>query len=153
MRKIVLELNVRGEADIKRLEDALRKTSDGFDDAERSAERYSGAIKKSNPLVEKLDQKTGGLVNSFLDLQHGVKGFNISLKGMRTALIATGIGAFAVAIGTIVAYWGDIKDFVSGTNRELDRQINKLSKLAKQQQHVLDLLDASDALLKEQGLS
>ena len=36
------------------------------------------------------------------------------MKAFRTALIATGIGAFVVAIGALVAYWDDVKKFFGG---------------------------------------
>lgn len=58
----------------------------------------------------------------------GVKTFITSLKGMKAALLATGIGALVVALGTIVAYWDDIKGFVGlgGQVRDLNVEVDKL---------------------------
>ena len=58
----------------------------------------------------------------------GVKTFITALKGMKAALLATGIGALVVALGTIVAYWDDIKGFVGlgGQVRDLNVEVDKL---------------------------
>ena len=41
-----------------------------------------------------------------------------ALKGIRTGLLLTGIGAFVVVLGTVVAYWDDIKKAVGGVTEE-----------------------------------
>lgn len=58
----------------------------------------------------------------------GVKSFITSLNGMKAALISTGIGALVVALGTIVAYWDDIRSFVGfgGQVRDLNTEVDKL---------------------------
>ena len=45
----------------------------------------------------------------------------------KKALIATGIGAFVVLLGTIIAYWDDITAAISGSNNELEFQNDLLS--------------------------
>jgi hypothetical protein len=76
-----------------------------------------------------------------------------ALKGIRTGLAATGIGLFLVALGTIVAYWDDIKEAVSGVSAE-QKKLNELShanfETAKEE---LNTLDAQDNILKLQGKS
>jgi hypothetical protein len=76
-----------------------------------------------------------------------------ALKGIRTGLAATGIGLFLVALGTIVAYWEDIKEAVSGVSAE-QKKLNELShanfETAKEE---LNTLDAQDNILKLQGKS
>ena len=41
-----------------------------------------------------------------------------ALKGIRTGLLLTGIGAFVVILGTVAAYWDDIKKAVGGVTEE-----------------------------------
>lgn len=41
-------------------------------------------------------------------------GATVATKAFRTALITTGIGAFVVAVGALIAYWDDIKEFFGG---------------------------------------
>ena len=61
-------------------------------------------VTKNGGAIAILDQLTGGLASRVRDTFEATKLFNFSLKGMRTALIATGIGAFIVALGLVVAY-------------------------------------------------
>jgi hypothetical protein len=59
---------------------------------------------------------------------------------LRTAIISTGIGALVVALGLIVAYWDEIKEFISGTNKELQKQENLLNTQIEVQRTQLGLL-------------
>jgi hypothetical protein len=76
-----------------------------------------------------------------------------ALKGIRTGLAATGIGLFVVALGTIVAYWDDIKEAVSGVSSE-QKKLNELShENFETSKKELDTLDSQDNVLKLQGKS
>lgn len=44
------------------------------------------------------------------------EGASVATKGFSKALIATGIGAIVVAIGTLIAYWDDLKGAVESTS-------------------------------------
>ena len=48
------------------------------------------------------------------------EGAAVATKGFSKALIATGIGAIIVAIGTLIAYWDDLSEAIGLTNTELD---------------------------------
>ena len=76
-----------------------------------------------------------------------------ALKGIKGALAATGIGLFVVALGTVVAYWDEIKEAVSGVSAEqakLNEETHKNFETSKEQ---LSTLDAQDNVLKLQGKS
>ena len=79
-------------------------------------------VTKNGGAIAILDQLTGGLASRVRDTFEATKLFNFSLKGMRTALIATGIGAFIVALGVVVAYWDEIVDFITGASAALKEQ-------------------------------
>jgi hypothetical protein len=49
-----------------------------------------------------------------------------ALSGIKAGVAATGIGLLVVAVGTLVAYWDDIKEAVSGISEE-QKKLNKLS--------------------------
>lgn len=51
----------------------------------------------------------------------GVKAFTTGLSGMKKALIATGIGALVVALGTLIAYWDDLVGLFRKDNTELKK--------------------------------
>ena len=49
-----------------------------------------------------------------------------ALSGIKSGVAATGIGLLLIAVGTLVAYWDDIKEAVSGISEE-QKKLNKLS--------------------------
>lgn len=74
-----------------------------------------------------------------------------ALQGIRAGIAATGIGLLVVALGTIVAYWDDIKGLVSGVSTEMQKN----QEISKQQvanaERQVEMFDLSIASLKLQG--
>lgn len=105
-----------------------------------------------------LDKATGGYATKVKDLAAAVKdgiggfrGLIKSVKGFRTALVTTGIGALVVALGLVVAYWEDIKGLVSGVSSEqkklLETQRESVAESEKQSQ----IISQMENTLKLQG--
>jgi hypothetical protein len=76
-----------------------------------------------------------------------------ALQGVKGALIATGIGAFVVLLGTIVAYWDEIKGAISGVTGEQERLNAAAAENLAVEQDKLKSLESSNNTLKLQGLS
>lgn len=95
----------------KKLNNETEKVASGFEN-----------VTKNGGAIAILDQLTGGLASRVRDSYEATKLFNFSLKGMRTAFIATGIGAFVVALGLVAAYWDEITDYITGASKELEKQ-------------------------------
>jgi hypothetical protein len=76
-----------------------------------------------------------------------------ALSGIRTGVAATGIGLLVVAVGTLVAYWDDIKLAVTGVSNEQKKYMKELDKDIVKQEHKGDMLDAQENILKLQGKS
>ena len=74
-----------------------------------------------------------------------------ALAGIRTGIAATGIGLLVVALGTIVAYWDDIKEAVSGVSSEQEALNVKTEENLKMSEEKLAALDKQDNILKLQG--
>jgi hypothetical protein len=64
-----------------------------------------------------LNTLTGGLASRYRDAYTAVTGLSTGLKGLRAALLATGIGAIVVAVGLLAANWEKVTDFLSGTTK------------------------------------
>lgn len=114
IEKIGIEVEVKSKAAESSL-DKLQKKLEGV--AEAGKDNREG--------FKVLDQATGGYASKVKDLAgqvggaiKGVKKFATGLKGLRGALISTGIGALVVALGLVVAYWDDIIGLVNGVNKE-----------------------------------
>jgi len=76
-----------------------------------------------------------------------------ALKGIKTGLLATGIGVFVVVLGTIVAYWDEIKAAVSGVSEEQKKLNEQSQKNLDIQKSKLTAIDSQENILKLQGKS
>jgi hypothetical protein len=124
----------------QKLNQESKKVASGFED-----------VTKNGGAIAILDQLTGGLASRVRDTFEATKLFNFSLKGMRTALIATGIGAFIVALGLVVAYWDEIVEFITGANAALQKQIDLKNEYIEGIDYELTVLKAQQDLAKAQG--
>lgn len=64
-----------------------------------------------------------------------VKGFIGGLSGIKKALLATGIGAFIVLIGTLIAYWDEIAEklgFATKKQEEYNKQLEEQKQKEKE---------------------
>lgn len=74
-----------------------------------------------------------------------------ALKGVKTGIAATGIGLLVVALGTIVAYWEDIKELVSGVSEEQKDLLEAQTKAADAAKANLEAVSKQENILKLQG--
>lgn len=74
-----------------------------------------------------------------------------AFNGIRGAIAATGIGLLVVALGTIVAYWDDIKGAVSGVSAELEKNQEISKRQVANAERQVEMFDLSVAGLKLQG--
>jgi hypothetical protein len=101
--------------------------------------------------IQLLDQVTGGMASQFRAAEDATRLFNTQLKFTKTALIATGIGLFIVALGLVVAYWEEIVGFINQTEAKLKRQLKTQEQQATLSSARLKALKAENELLKLQG--
>ena len=125
---------------------------------ENKLEEVSKVGQKNREGFQFLDKVTGGYAGKLRDLSGsvkgvitGAKGFIKTLKGVKGALISTGIGALVVALGLIVAYWDDIKGLVDGTTRAQREGLAEAEKLRDNAQKQLDITSSMENTLKAQG--
>ena len=76
-----------------------------------------------------------------------------AFNGIRGAIAATGIGLLVVALGTIVAYWDDIKAAVSGVSTQLQKNVELSKSQVKQAEKGVELFDLQENSLRLQGKS
>jgi len=129
------------EGNLKNVSKESANTKKGVDD-----------VASNGGAIAILDQLTGGLATQFKNAYESTRLFNISLKGTKTALIATGIGALVVALGLVVAYWDDIVEFIKGANKELEIQLTLKERLKTETNSQLTLIKKEIELLKSQGV-
>ena len=97
-------------------------------------------------------------VQSAIAISEGVKGFREAIPSikafgaaMKAAIGSTGIGLLVVALGTLAAYWDDIKSAVSGVSDEQASLNAKTDANLAAQEAKLEAIDGQDNILKLQG--
>lgn len=143
------------EKEAKKLADQLKATEKAQDDLSKSTEQAGKAIANNSVVTETLDKVTGGLFTTVKNLTFGLidgarnvvnytkgmfsattatGGLTTGMKLLRGALITTGIGAFVVALGTLVSYMTNAKkstiEFI-GSIDDLGDQASKGTSYAK----------------------
>ena len=125
---MALEKNIKINVDTKGAVAETDKLTKSFKEVDAQAGKTSKSVDdvaSNGGAIAVLDNLTGGLATRLKDAYEATKLFNLSLKGMRTALIATGIGALIVGVGLLIAYWDDIVRYIEDANAKLEEQ-NKL---------------------------
>jgi len=126
------QFEITAKANTKEAEAQLKKLSRSTEEAAKanlnladSFDELEKAESKNREGFKLLDTITGGYSTKLIDFGkqikggiEGVKGLSGAFKGLKTALLSTGIGAIIVGLGVIIAYWDDIKDSISGATEE-----------------------------------
>jgi hypothetical protein len=113
-----------------------------------------GAVIKSSETFQKLNTTTTAAAAVVQRLFTGaVNETTVSFKFLKVAIAATGIGLFLVALGTLIAYWDDIKGAIGGVNVEQGKLNVQSTKNLKTEQDKLEAIDGQNNQLKLQGKS
>ena len=149
MEKVTVGVEVKtkdAENSLSALEKNLKKVGEAGDD--------------NRDAFDLLDNATGGYARRIKDLGAGiagsiksVKGFAKGLKGLRGALISTGIGALVVALGLIIAYWDDIIGLINGATAEQKKNLEVAEQLVAAAEREQEVLSQMENTLRLQGKS
>jgi len=111
-------------------------------------------------VIQGIDKVTGGYATKikklYLGLVEGVKGLKLfigGLSGLKKALIATGVGALVVALGTVIAYWDDIKGLINGVSSEQKKLLKDTEATRDANKKQLEITESQENSLKLQGKS
>ena len=98
--------------------------------------------------VKDLSEGVGKLALAWNKAGLSAKLFGTTAK---TALVATGIGAFVVLLGTVVAYWDEIISAVDGVSVAQKDLLETQEASTAEQQRQLDAVSQQENILKLQG--
>lgn len=151
---IIEEIKIVADAsDATKEVNKLRNSLDDVQEESKKASKSIDDVASNGGAIAILDSLTGGLATRLKDAYEASKLFNTSLKATRGALIATGIGALVVALGAVVAYWDDIKMFITGANGELERQQDLIADNSAELERELKIISDTENVLRLQGLT
>ena len=95
--------------EIKGVTDELKKQEKEIGITSRNVGNYSDSIVDATSQMGFLGTATRTVVTGFRQGTTAVKAMTFGLKGLKGALVATGIGAFAVALGSLTAFFTSTK--------------------------------------------
>ena len=129
-------------------------------EASAGVQTFTKALGSNKGMLNGLNKLTGGMSGQIIMLATSLKGAGIAaqtfikgLSGVQKALIATGIGAFVVALGLVVAYWDDIVGSITGVNAETTKLIANQKISVQEAEKQVKAATSQDNILKQQGLS
>lgn len=153
MEEIILRVKVDAK-DLDNLKDTLDDAGVKFEEVQDKAKKVDKELKgldKHRGTLKLLDQYTGGWATKIAEAVVGFRKMVGALNLVKGAIIATGIGLLVVALGTILNYWDEIETFITGSNVKLIDQIELKKDLAKEAENELNMLEASENILRLQG--
>lgn len=157
----VVEVKVVADnsGELKKLNNDLNKLDKSFDNSTKNVKKFDDAnVKSRKGVLENggamglLGAATGGLAMDFKDAVEAIELTGVSLKGLRGAIISTGIGALAIVLLELVTNWDKWVGVIDGStasleklNFELDILNNKNKKVNASNQLSIDLFNARGA--------
>lgn len=173
--KQIIDIEFKTNADsVQQKTDALGKSTDNLAQSGekvvtaqtkmgKSMTDNTSKVTKNGGAMAILNTLTGGLAQNFKDAYEASDLFGEGLvgkvlgsikkfsTGAKVALVSTGIGAFLVVTGLLVAYWEDLVGIVSGLTPELKKQNQLAQDSLDTEKKKLDTLNGQDNILKLQG--
>ena len=119
VKTIEIEVNAgKAEKDLKGLDKGLKKVDKSVEDigdTSKETQKEMGAFGTA------IDKVTGGGYTGFMKMTKAIRTGNVSLKAMKVAFIATGIGAFVVLVGSLAANFGNSEEGANKLNKVLSQ--------------------------------
>ena len=147
----VEKIGVEVEVKTGKAQSELTKVTKGIKQFNEELDRnYDG--------VKAIDAVTGDAASTYLNFKDqllgGIKavgGLTKSFKGLKAAMLASGIGAIVVAVAAIAANWSKIQEAVSGVAGEQKKLLKDQEKAAELSQQNFDRTSQTENILKLQG--
>ena len=119
---------------------------------------FNETLLKNRDITSGLNKITGGLSlqiqqfgKLFVSVGKGIRAASASLSLFQKALIATGIGALVVLVGTLAANWDKVTKALGGVTKEQEKQLEDAKKLVAAQEEQFKNVTGTEETLKRQG--
>jgi hypothetical protein len=137
------EVEVRVKIDGSEAEKSLGNISNKIAETSKKTKEYEANQKDlgkeilgNSKLTDGLSKATGGMSDTFFKATKGVKLTNLSLKGLKGAIMSTGIGALVILVGELVSA---LAEFYS-SEKQSEKAVNDLTYALEGQADAFDEL-------------
>jgi hypothetical protein len=132
-------------ANVTKLGDSFSKLDSSVKKTQEKTTDYGKQILQSGQLTQKLSQATGGLSDAFVGAVKGIDLTNLSLKGMKTAIMSTGVGLLVIALGELITI---LADFFS-SEKKSEQALNSMTSALDAQSDAFDRVSSSAQFANE----
>ena len=116
-RVVVLNVETgKAQQNVEALNEDLAQTNDRLEDVSEGSKKVEDNF---DELTSAADKLTGGAISGFKGMITSIKGAVTGLKTMKGALIATGIGAFVVVVGSLISAFTSTEEGSNKLNKIL----------------------------------
>ena len=154
MAELSVELTANIEdlkAKLKQAEGLLKDLDNGVKTEVDNVNKSFRGINTNNEAFKQINKATGGIAGDVAGIANGFRGASVAATSFNTILAASGIGAVLIGVTAIAVYWRDIVDFISGVNRQLERQKEIQDQIVKNAEFQVEAINAQLSVLKLQG--
>jgi hypothetical protein len=134
-------IEVKIKVDSKEAGQSVKDFSSKIEDSGKSISKFEGNQKNlgkelvsNRKLTEGLSKVTGGMSDALMEATKGIDLTKLSLKGMKSAIMSTGIGLLVVAVGELISY---LAEFYSAEKKS-ERAVESLNEALESQQRQFD---------------
>jgi hypothetical protein len=136
-----------GEAtsNIDKLGESFNKLDSNVKKTQEKTTDYGKQIINNSQLTSKLSQATGGLSDAFVGAVKGIDLTNLSLKGLKGAIMSTGVGLLVIALGELITI---LADFFS-SEKKSEQALNSMTRALDDQAEAFDRVSSSAQFANE----
>ena len=124
-KKVTVQLQTVGAdsavKDIEKVNGSLDKLNTSQKQTTQSSEQLTTRVSENGGAMGLLNQLTGGMAQTFKDAGEAVGLTNKSLKGLKGAILATGIGVLVIGLSALIANFREVKIFLGIINPQQER--------------------------------
>ena len=133
-------------SNIDKVDGSLKKLGKTTNDANKSQVDYKKELLGSNDVTRNLSKATGGLSDVLLKSVKGIDLTKLSLKGLKGAIMSTGVGILVIALGELINILADFfsaekrsEKAVESMNNALERQADLYDEVGDRSKFYNDL--------------
>jgi membrane protein involved in colicin uptake len=129
----------------------------GYKELEKGAQKSGSAIKTAfkeggGGIIGTLNELTGGLASKFKDVFEALGGVTKGFGALKGAIIASGVGALLIVIGTLISRFAEIKQALNlGVNPATAELAKTTKEAAEQSKKALEAFDLEERKLRALG--
>jgi hypothetical protein len=154
MAELSVELTANIEdlkAKLKQAEGLLKDLDNGVKTEVENVNKSFRGINTNNEAFKQINKATGGIAGEVAGIANGFKGASVAATSFNAILAVSVIGAILITVTAIAVYWKDISDFLTGVNRQLERQKEIQESIVKNAEFQLEAVNSQLNVLKLQG--